>query len=153
MRSVRTAEYKYIRNYLNERPHLQPNRYKDGKTIVQKLRELHAAKQLNELQEKLLFSPTRPAEELYDLAADPNELTNLATDPKYKSTLEAMRKKLADWEEKTGDRGRKPEPMEMYDSDMKVYLGAGAKKKKQNDRDEELRRNIELNKAWAKQGK
>ena len=49
--------------------------------------------------------------------------------------------------EATGDRGRKPEPMAMYDSDMKVYLGTG---KKDNP---ELRRNIELNKKWAGEGK
>jgi len=145
LRSVRTAEFKYIRNYLNERPHLQPNRYKDSKTIVQKLRELHEAKKLDDLTEKLLFAEKRPAEEVYDLKADPQELKNLADDPKYKATLEAMRKKLADWEEKTGDCGRKPEPMKMYDSDMKVYL-AGKK-------NEELERNIELNKKWAKEGK
>ena len=35
LRSVRTEKYKYIRNYLHERPHLQPNRYKDDKAIVQ----------------------------------------------------------------------------------------------------------------------
>ena len=127
IRSVRTEQFKYIRNYLNERPHLQPYRYKDDKAIVQKLRELHAAKKLDELTEKLLFAETRPAEELYDLAADPHEVNNLAADPKHKATLDAMRKKLADWEERTGDKGRKPEPMAMYDSDMKVYLGGGKK--------------------------
>src|SRR5262249_57934123 len=64
------------------------------------------------------------------LAADPHDVNNLATDPKYKATLEAMRKRLADWEEATGDKGRTPEPAAMYDSDMKVYLGGG---KKDND--------------------
>ena len=54
------------------------------------------------------------------------------------------------WEERTDDKGRKPEPMAMYESDMKVYLGGGAKKKEPN---EELRRNIELNKKWAAEGK
>jgi arylsulfatase A-like enzyme len=147
LRSVRTGQFKYVRNYLNQRPHLQPCRYKDEKAVVQKLRELHAAKKLDALTEKLLFAETRPAEELYDLAADPHEVTNLAADPKHKATLEALRKKLAEWEESTGDRGRTPEPMAMYDSDMKVYLGGG---KKDNT---ELKRNIELNKAWAKEGK
>ncbi|HUR54908.1 MAG TPA: sulfatase, partial [Gemmataceae bacterium] len=74
IRSVRTERFKYVRNYLPERPHLQPNAYKDAKAIVQKLRELHAAKKLDELQEKLLFAPKRPAEELYDLTADPHEV-------------------------------------------------------------------------------
>jgi arylsulfatase A-like enzyme len=149
LRSVRTDKYKYIRNYLNERPHLQPNRYKDDKAIVQKLRELHAAGKLDALTEKLLFSPTRPKEELYDLSADPHEIKNLADDPKHKATLETMRKQLADWEERTDDKGRKPEPMAMYDSDMKVYLGEGTKKKVNDD----LKRNIELNKKWASEGK
>ncbi len=149
IRSVRTAQFKYIRNYLPERPHLQPNRYKDDKAIVKKLRELHAAGKLDDLQEKLLFAEKRPAEELYDLSADPHEVRNLAADPRYRTTLEAMRQKLADWEERTGDQGRKPEPMAMYESDMKVYLGSGGKK----SNNEELRRNIELNRSWAKEGK
>jgi arylsulfatase A-like enzyme len=147
LRSVRTDRFKYIRNYLNERPHLQRNRYKDDKAIVQKLRELHAAKKLDDLADRVLFADRRPAEELYDLAGDPFEVNNLAGDPKHKDTLDAMRKKLADWEERTDDKGRKPEPMAMYDSDMKVYLGEG---KKAN---EELKRNIELNKKWASEGK
>jgi arylsulfatase A-like enzyme len=147
IRSVRTAQFKYIRNYLNERPHLQPNRYKDDKAIVKKLRELHAAEKLDELQEKSLFAEKRPAEELYDLEKDPHEVKNLAADPSYKTTLDAMRKRLADWEETTADRGRKPEPLAMYDSDMKVYLGGA---KKAND---QLKRNIELNKKWASEGK
>ena len=41
--------------------------------------------------------------------ADPHEVTNLADDPKHKTTLDAMRKLLADWEEATGDQGRKAE--------------------------------------------
>lgn len=148
LRSVRTTQFKYIRNYLNRRPHLQPCQYKDDKAIVKKLRELHAAKKLDVLTEKLLFAETRPTEELYDITTDPYEVTNLALDPKHKATLEAMRKNLMDWEEKTGDLGRKPEPMTMYDSDMKVYLG-GSKKSST----EVLEKTIELNKTWAKEGK
>jgi arylsulfatase A-like enzyme len=148
IRSVRTARHKYIRNYLNERPHLQPCAYKDAKAIVQKLRELHAAKKLDELAEKLLFAEQRPAEELYDLAADPHETNNLAADPKHKGVLEAMRMRLAEWEEQTDDKGRKPEPEAMYDSDMAEYLkGKGGQPAVQ------LQQNIELNKRWAKEGK
>jgi arylsulfatase A-like enzyme len=151
IRSVRTAEYKYIRNYLNQRPHLQPCAYKDAKAVVRKLRELHEAKRLDALTEKLLFADTRPAEELYDLTADPHEINNLATDPKHRAALDALRKRLADWEVKTDDKGRRPEPMAMYDSDMAVYLkGQGGLAA---DKAEELTRNIDLNKRWAKEGK
>ncbi|RLS40434.1 MAG: DUF4976 domain-containing protein [Planctomycetota bacterium] len=147
LRSVRTDRFKYIRNYLNERPHLQPNRYKDDKAIIQKLRELHAANQLPPLTEQLLFADNRPAEELYDLTTDPHEIHNLAADPQYKSTLETLRQQLADWEIQTQDQGRQPEPMAMYDSDMQEYLKGNGPK---NDL---LRQNIDLNKQWAAEGK
>jgi len=42
LRAVRTQDFKYIRNYLNERPHLQPNAYKDYKSIYIALRKAHA---------------------------------------------------------------------------------------------------------------
>ena len=122
LRGVRTAQFKYIRNFLPSRPHLQPNAYKDDKEIVRRLRELHAQGKLPELTENLLFAPARPAEELYDLQSDPHETRNLAADPKYKKTLEQMRARLSGWMKETGDRGRQPEPAAMYDSDMAVYL-------------------------------
>ena len=93
IRSVRTAQFKYIRNYLNKRPLLQPCAYKDDKAIVQQLRVLHAGGKLDSLQETLLFAPSRPAEELYDLAADPHELSNLAGDSRFKRPLDAHAEK------------------------------------------------------------
>lgn len=151
LRSVRTPHFKYVRNYMNERPHLQPCAYKDAKAIVQKLRELHANRKLDELQEKLLFAEKRLPEELYDLTTDPHETRNIANDPRFVDTLRAMRQRLEDWEKTTNDQGRKPESMAMYDSDMKVYLGGNAGAKK--DKNAELIRNIELNKKWASEGK
>lgn len=148
LRSVRTERYKYIRNYMPLRPHLQPCRYKDEKVIVQKLRELHVAGTLEPLAEKLLFAPRRPDEELYDLQNDPYEIHNLAADPVHQKVLSTMRKQLTDWEERTRDKGRQPEPMAMYDSDMKEYLSGGNKTAIM-----ELQRNIDLNKKWAAEGK
>ncbi len=152
IRGVRTERFKYIRNYLPDRPHLQPNRYKDNKPIVKRLRELHAAGKLDELQEKLLFAPTRPAEELYDLRDDPFEIKNLASNPAHRQTLIEMRERLARWEVATNDRGRQPEPESMYDSDMAVYLGEQGGQKPGGQVDV-LRKNIELMKRWAKEGK
>ena len=73
IRSVRTKRHKYIRNFFPDRPLLQPTNYKDTKDILIRLRELHEAGTLNELQEELLFAPKRSAEELYDIVADPHE--------------------------------------------------------------------------------
>jgi len=148
IRSVRTERFKYIRNFYPARPHLQPNRYKDAKPIVQRLRELHERGQLDALQERLLFAPGRPKEELYDLQSDPDEIQNLADDPAHRSTLEELRGRLDRWIEETGDRSRQPEPSAMYDSDMAVYLG-----EKNKTQDAALLKNIALMKQWAAEGK
>lgn len=48
----------------------------------------------------------RPAEELYDLNADPNEQHNLASDPKLAARLKEMRAALEDWMRAQGDQKR-----------------------------------------------
>jgi arylsulfatase A-like enzyme len=96
MRSVRTRDFKYIRNFLPNRPYLQPCAYKDAKAILIALREDHAAGKLNEIQQ-LLFREVRPREELYDLKNDPHEIHNLADDPAFAGTLKNMRGRLDAW--------------------------------------------------------
>ncbi len=142
IRSLRTDKFIYIRNYHPERPHLQPCAYKDGKQIVQQLRALHAAGKLPEPSEKLLFSPTRPREELYELAADRWQVRNLAEDPAYATVLAEHRRRLDAKLVATKDPG--PESMAMYDSDMKPYVGKG---------NPEVERNIAVMKKWAAEGK
>jgi arylsulfatase A-like enzyme len=142
IRSVRTDQFLYIRNFHPRRPHLQPNAYKDGKSIVQTLRALHDSGCLDALSEKLLFSPTRPAEELYEWRQDRWQVRNLAADPAYQQTLEALRARLDRWMSETNDRGQESEAM--YDSDMAVYLGNG---------NPIIEKNIALMKKWAAEGK
>jgi arylsulfatase A-like enzyme len=142
IRSVRTEQFKYIRNFYPLRPLLQPNDYKDNKPVLKKIRELHELGKLSAEQSSLLLSPTRPKEELYDVNADPFERNNLAEDPAHQATLVAMRARLDQWIVDTRDRG--PEPESMYDSDMKVYL------QRPNPA---VERNIQLMKTWAKEGK
>lgn len=148
IRSVRSDRFLYIRNFHPQRPHLQPNAYKDGKSIVQNLRELHAAGKLSPLAEQLLFSPTRPAEELYEWTTDRWQVKNLASDPKHAKTLAELRSRLDRWIVETKDHGAESEAM--YDSDMEVYAGSRAKK----DQGESVtQRNIKLMKQWATEGK
>ncbi|MBL9202054.1 MAG: sulfatase [Opitutaceae bacterium] len=148
LRSVRDARFLYIRNFHPQRPHLQPNAYKDGKSIVQALRSLHAAGKLDPLAESLLFSPTRPAEELYEWSVDRWQVKNLAADPAHRATLEKLRARLDRWMVETGDKG--PESDAMYDSDMAVYVGGRANKAKGETPTE---KNIALMKQWAREGK
>lgn len=144
IRSVRTERWKYIRNFLPQRPYLQPNDYKDHKPSLIALRAAEAAGKLNDVQQ-LIFAKTRPPEELYDLAADPWEVKNLATDPAHAATLLELRTKLDRWMEQTNDQGRTPETESRYDAEMAVYQG---KKHKP-----EVTKNIALMKQWAKEGK
>ncbi len=123
LRSVRTDRFLYIRNYFPQRPHLQPNAYKDGKSIVRTLRSLHDKGQLDPLAESLLFSLTRPSEELYDWTADTWQVTNLAGDPEYRATLKKLRTLLDQWMIDTNDHGFESDAM--YDSDMAEYVGEG----------------------------
>lgn len=148
MRSVRTDRFLYIRNYHPQRPMLQPNAYKDGKSIVQALRSLHAAGKLDPVQEKLLFSPTRPEEELYEWRKDRWQVTNLADEPAHRATLKKLRGRLDRWMVETNDHG--PESEKMYDSDMAVYLNSRGNKGKNHAVTE---KNIRLMKRWASQGK
>jgi hypothetical protein len=123
IRSVRTDRFLYIRNSHPQRPHLQPNAYKDGKSIVQALRTLHAAGALDPLSETLLFAPSRSAEELYEWKVDRWQVQNLATEPVHRQTLETLRARLDRWMDETNDHG--PESEKMYDSDMVEYLVRG----------------------------
>lgn len=152
MRSVRTQQFKYIRNFLPQRPYLQPCAYKDAKAILIGLREWDAAGKLDAVQ-ALIMRDVRPAEELYDVGADPHEIRNLADDPAFSGTLKHMRAQLDAWMEQTGDQGRQAESAAMYDSDMEVYTSRLAGPKFEPAHLKEVQDNIALMKAWAAEGK
>ncbi len=55
------------------------------------------------------MAPSRPAEELYDLKADPHELNNLADKPRHAAMLNKCRAVLDKWIKATNDNGQTPE--------------------------------------------
>lgn len=106
MRCVRDKQFKYIKNYMPERPYMQPNKYKETEyPMWNLLKELNQQGKLTPAQAKFVAA-TKPAEELYDITADPYELNNLATVPKYAKTLTRMRTILDNWVKTTGDKGQ-----------------------------------------------
>jgi len=107
IRAVVTKRFKYLKNYLTDRPYMQPS-YKDPWKVSKDFRRLMAAGKMNEVQ-KVFFSDHRPPEELYDLENDPHEIHNLAEDPKYKEELVRHRALLSGWLKETGDKGQSPE--------------------------------------------
>ena len=66
------------------------------------LRALAKAGRLSVAQ-RLLFQAPRPRIELYDLAADPWELDNVAGDPAYAKPVRELAAVLQDWIEQSGD--------------------------------------------------
>ena len=109
IRAVVTERYKYIRNFMTDRPYLQPQ-YRDGRDYMKVLKQLYEEGKLNDVQSRFV-SDERPAEELYDLETDPHETTNLVHSYKreHAVALAEMRDILYQWIIETDDKGRYPE--------------------------------------------
>jgi uncharacterized sulfatase len=108
IRSMRTRDFKYIRNFRPEIPYMQHSSYKRLQYPVDTLmRVLHAEGRWT----SPLMAANRPVEELYDLAADPYEMNNLAGDPAYHERIESMRGEVENWIRETDDKGRTDESL------------------------------------------
>lgn len=131
IRTVRTQQFRYLRNFYPERPFLQRNRYKETNyPTYWVMRKLHAEGKLTPVQARLM-APARPAEELYDILADPHETKNLAASPAHQATLRELRAVLDQWIESTDDQGRFPEDprvIEHYERLMKRNYDARIEK-------------------------
>lgn len=115
IRCVRSARYKYIRNYYPDRPYTQFNAYKKLQYPVLTL--LHVLDEQGRLtpEQARFMSPTRPHEELYDLQWDPFELHNLAGSEDHRTILREHSQKLDEWIKATDDQGQTPEPAEVIE--------------------------------------
>ena len=109
IRAVRDKRYKYIRNYYPSRPYMQLNRYKEVSYPI--WRQMQRLDKMGEITSKEypFLSLTRPEEELYDTAEDPDELRNLAGSPQHQQILTRMASTLDLWIRRTGDKGEEPE--------------------------------------------
>jgi len=107
-RSVRDRRYRYIRNFHPELPYAQPIKYMDNSPIMKEWRRLAAEDKLTGAS-ALFIAKTKPAEELYDLENDPDEVTNLASSPAHEETLKRMRAALDKWMPDIHDLGTIPE--------------------------------------------
>jgi arylsulfatase A-like enzyme len=88
-RSVRTANWKYIRHYSPYTHTTLPN-CDDGPSKTYWMQNGWGKHNV-------------PREELFDLVFDPTERNNRASDPSCLAVLEEMRQKLQDWMEATSD--------------------------------------------------
>jgi N-sulfoglucosamine sulfohydrolase len=130
IRSVREARFHYIRNYMPGQGFASLNRYKEKCFLVIPLmRELYAQGQLTG-PTAALMAPL-PPEQLFDTAADPHEIKNLADsqNPDHREALIRMRAALDVWISETGDRGEVPEPPDVvapFEKEMHEWFGTPA---------------------------
>jgi arylsulfatase A-like enzyme len=113
IRSVRTNNYLYIRNFYPNEPFPIWVPYLSNMPIYKEMLRLDAEGKLSGPQ-KSWMAYKRPPEELYDVKADPYQVKNLIDDPKLKTVLEDLRKRQKEWTLETGDMGHLNEP-EMID--------------------------------------
>ena len=120
IRTVRTDEYRYIRNGYLDRAMLQAQ-YRDNHPTVADLKKLHQAGKLSPYLDEHWFGP-RPAEELYDLATDPHQIHNLANDVAFKTELVRHRAILDTWIQETGDQGQQQEAAVQLEATYDLWI-------------------------------
>jgi uncharacterized sulfatase len=110
MRSIRTKEFRYIRNYAPDRwptggDFLSSNKTThgdiDGGPTKDSVLNPETAKKFP--QQVALCINKRPADELYEVASDPDQTRNLAAEPRYSAQLNELRTRLKTYLKQTGD--------------------------------------------------
>ena len=107
VRALRGKRFKYIRNYMPQRPNGQHLEYLWKAASVRSWQQKCQQGQCNKTQQR--FWQARPAEELYDTHTDKWEVNNLAVNPLYKRTLLKMRAALKSENRRYKDVGFIPE--------------------------------------------
>ena len=109
-RSVRDGRFRYLRNFL---PWLDGDDLPDYATGVPITGELRKARTAGTLPPGAdwFARSRRPAEELHDVVADPDELRDLAGEAAHMEMLTRLRETLRAWMRETRDTGILPEPI------------------------------------------
>lgn len=120
VRMVRDARYRYLYNYMPEKPYYQNLTFR---MMLPMMRDILQRKADGTLPATTAtWFQTKPVEELYDAEQDPWELHNLASDPRYKRKLEELRLAFHAWTAQYGDMGGIPE----RDMLKQMWLGGNA---------------------------
>ncbi len=107
VRAVRDKRYVYLRHYMPHKVYGQHVAYMFQTPTTQVWKRLYDQGKLT--PEQSLFWQTKPAEELYDLANDPDEVNNLVDSPEHREVLNRLRKAQRDLALEIRDVGFLPE--------------------------------------------
>jgi uncharacterized sulfatase len=109
MRFVHDGRFLYITNFMPEVARSSVSDYARETPVWKVLLAQHENGMLDPVQEAAFFESPKPAEELYDVSADPFQIRNLAALPEYASVLERMRTRLSEWRRLHDTLGDVPE--------------------------------------------
>jgi len=109
IRAVRDERFKYLRNFNPEKPYYLPLAYREQMPVMQEMLRMRDAGELNEIQAQW-FRTSKAEEELFDVENDPDELSNIATDPDYAEKLVELRQEMNNWMSSIDDKGLMSEP-------------------------------------------
>ena len=107
VRTVFDGRHVYIRNYMPHKPYGQYLDYMFQTPTTRVWHDLYHAGKLNAAQST--FWQTKPAEELYDLESDPDEVNNLARSKDHSDVMKRMRMAHRSWAAEIRDIGFLPE--------------------------------------------
>ncbi len=107
VRTVRDQRYIYIRNFMPHRIYGQFIEYMFRTPTTAVWHRLYREGKLSPPRTR--FWETKPSEELYDLAEDPDETKNLANSPEHATILERLRDARKEWSLSIRDLGFLPE--------------------------------------------
>ncbi|HEY1114344.1 MAG TPA: sulfatase-like hydrolase/transferase [Chitinophagaceae bacterium] len=108
-RSVRNQRFRYVRNYAPQKIYGQQVEYQWQAPSIRSWQSAFQNGSLNAVQSA--FWKQKPAEELYDVVADPHNITNLASNKTYAPVLKQMREEARQLILNTRDAGFIPESM------------------------------------------
>lgn len=108
VRAVTDGRYVYARNYMPHRTYGQHVAYLFITPLTQVWFKLFGNDTTSDAPQAL-FWREKPAEELYDLENDPDEIHNLAADAEHRSIVERMSGALRNWQTSIRDLGFLPE--------------------------------------------
>ena len=107
VRTVFDGRYVYIRNYMPHKIYGQFISYMFKTPTTRIWHEMYHSGKLSDIQSK--FWQTKPAEELYDLNNDQDEVNNLAKSKKHNDIIKRLRRAHVKWVKDVRDIGFLPE--------------------------------------------
>ena len=108
IRSVRTKQYRYVRNFEPLIPYYQFMNTPEQGATMKEIRRAEREETLSAAARNF-STGSKPVEELYDLDTDPHEIHNLAGLAEYRELLVQLRQECLRWQKDVGDLGLIPE--------------------------------------------